>query len=305
LRCLVRDPARARGLEEIGAEIVVADVTDADAMARGIEGADLAYHIAAVYDVGVVDRAQIERANVHGTRVFLRAFEAAGVPRGVYVSSAVALGPNDGPLPDLEKRYPGPFPTLYHRTKTEAHWLAREAQRRGAPLIVACPAFVYGPRDEGPVGRFIEDLLRRRIPGLLTKPAIHSFVHVDDVAAGLAAAAARGETGAVYVLAGERESINGFAERVCAAVGRRAPRLRFPTALASGTGIALDAVSRVTGFRFTMSRESVASSARLVAHYEDPRAVAELGYSFRLLEEGVPPTVQWFVRKLRAEERPA
>src|SRR5690606_32725001 len=119
---------------------------------------------------------------------------------------------------------------------------------------IACPAFVYGPGDRGPGGRFTADLLAGRVPGLLSTPAWFSYVHVDDVVDGLLRAGIGGPPGAVYVLSGEHASVNDFAERVCAIAGVRPPRLRFPAGLAWVTGAVLDVVSRLTGLRFPISR---------------------------------------------------
>jgi dihydroflavonol-4-reductase len=297
LRCLVRNRTRAADLATLGAELIDGDATDEAAMLRGMHGVDLAVHLAGIYDIGVVDREALARVNVHGARVFLRALEAGAAPRGIHVSSTVALGPSAGGSADFERRWAGPYPSVYHRTKTEAHWLAREAQRRGAPLAIVCPTFVYGPGDAGPPGRLIDDLIHGRVPGLLAEPAVMSYVFVDDVADTIATAAARAQPGAIYVIGGEPHTINHFAERVCALLGKRAPRLRFPVPLARLTGRALDGVSRVTGVRFSISREAIQATARECWHYEDERAAADLGHRPRPLDDGLPPTVDWFVRE--------
>jgi nucleoside-diphosphate-sugar epimerase len=292
LRCLVRNPARAARLQAQGAEIVVGDVADADAMRRGLDGASLAYHVAAMYDIGRVDVAAMERTNVGGTRAFLDAAREAGLPRSVYVSTIAALGPVSSGDGDEDTRYDGPFPTHYHRTKTEAHRLALAAQSAGMPLIIACPAFVYGPGDEGPAGDFLEDILRHRLPGLPTKPTIFSYVYVDDVVAGLVAAAERGRPGSTYVLSGETASTTEFARRAARVAGTWVSPLRFPGPAVRLTGVLMDAVSSVTGWRMPISREAAASGAsgqRWVHSWG--KAARELGYQPRSLDEGLPPTV--------------
>lgn len=293
----MRDRARAADLVALGAELIDGDATDGAAVLRGIAGVDVAFHLAGIYEIGVVDRAALERVNVHGARVFLGALDASGVKRGVFVSTTAAFGPSEGGRVDIDARYTGPYPSTYHRTKTEAHWLAREAQRRGAPLVIVSPAFVYGPGDAGPPGRLIRDLLKHRVPGLLSEPASFSFVHVDDVAAAIAAAGELERTSRVYAIGGEVCTINDFAEQVCALLGRRAPRLRFPVPLARVTGHVLDAVTRLSGARFTISAESIRVTARTSWCHDDPQAAAELGHAPRPLAEGLPPTVEWFMRQ--------
>jgi nucleoside-diphosphate-sugar epimerase len=297
LRCLVRNPRGAEWLKQLGAELVVGEVTDRAAHERGMTGCALAYHLAAIYDVGVVDAAALERTNVGGTAAFIEALEETSLPRAVYVSSTVALGPVANGISDNVVEYDGPYPTEYHRTKALAHRLARAAQEREDPLIIACPAFVYGPGDNGPGGRFIKDIVRGHLPGLLTDAGWFSYVHVDDVAAGLELIGENGTVGKTYVLSGEPTQMNDFAARIARLAGKRLPLMRFPPALAAGTGMVLDAVTRLTGLRFPITQEGVNSTAKgRWLHSHEP-VTRELNWRPRSLAEGLPETVQWFQQK--------
>lgn len=293
LRCLVRSPDRAAHLVDLGAELVAGDLADGYAMERGMEGASLAYHLAAVYDVGRVDVAGMEAANVRGTALFIASMRARGVAKGVYVSSTVALGPADPVtgLPPAE--YTGPFPTAYHRTKTAAHRVARDAQRAGVPLVIACPSYVYGPGDDGPSAEYMGNLIRHRIPGLSTRPTVYSYVHVDDVVAGLVAAGESGRAGETYVLAGDVASVNEFSKQVTELAGTWLSPLRLPPAMVRLTGIALDGVGRLVGRRMPITRELAESGAtgELWVHSDD-KSRTELGYDPRTLAVGLPETVR-------------
>ncbi|MGH7477517.1 MAG: NAD-dependent epimerase/dehydratase family protein [Longimicrobiales bacterium] len=299
LRCFARPSSDTGPLHELGADVVTGELTDGGVLARAMHGARLAFHLAAIYDVGVVDASAMHRTNVEGTRAFLNAAGRARVARAVYVSTTVALGPAEDGMADPREAGRGPFRSAYEATKAEAHSLARAAQQRGLPLVIVCPAYVYGPGDEGPGGRFIRDLLRRRVPGLLRDPAWFSFVHVDDVVDGLLRAAEVGRIGECYVLGGEACSINDYAARVAAHAGRRAPRLRFPIRLARLTGSALDRIAGLTGLQFPISRENVDTVGRHRWVHPQASAVRDLGWAPRPLSAGLPPTVDWFQGQLR------
>ena len=295
LRCMVRhtrSPASVE-LESLGAELIPGDLIDDVALEHGFRNADLAYHLAAVYDIGVVNAGALENTNVDGTRNFIRMLERANV-RGVHVSSTAALGPVASGEGDETSSYSGPYPSIYHRTKTHAHRIAREAQERGAPLIIACPANVYGPGDEGPHGRFIRDILRGRVPAMVANPSWYSYVHVDDVAQGLFLIGERGQVGTTYVLAGEAERIDRFAARVAAAAGKRGPFLKIPAPMARLTGAVLDRVGRATGRRFSLSVEGVNIATRDRWVYSNARATNELGWHPRGIDEGLKDTIAAF-----------
>lgn len=292
IRCLVRSDHRGQTLRRLGAEVIVGEVNDVHAHRAGLRDARLGFHLAATYDIGVVDAAALQQNNVEGTRAFLTAIEQVQTPWAVYVSTTVALGPTTHAT-DREPRdaYDGPYPSQYHRTKAEAHKLARAAQERGVPLIIVCPSLVYGPGDRGPGGRFIKDILRRRMPGLLTTPGSFSYVFVDDVVEGLITASDQGTIGETYLLTGEGASMNDFAERVARLGGVSPPPFRFPPRLAQLTGSLLDVIARITGIRFPITREGVATSATDEWLHTHERATRDLGYAPRSLDQGLPDTI--------------
>jgi dihydroflavonol-4-reductase len=293
IRCLVRSPERAAALAAMGAELIVGDITDETALAKAAAGAQLAYHLAAIYEIGRIDVGAMERTNVEGTRRFLSAVQAAGVPRVVHVSSTAALGPVRADVTADDGAYGGPHPSVYHRTKAESHALAHEAQQRGEPVIVACPGFVYGPGDEGPSLDFISDVLRHRVPGLSTRPTYFTYVHIDDVVDGLVAAGERGAAGATYVLGGESSSVNDFAKRVASIAETWLSPLRFPPPLVTLTGVLMDGISRLTGWRLPINRElAVVGGSGSREDHPHERAARELGYSPRPLAAGLPDTIR-------------
>ena len=105
----------------------------------------------------------------------------------------------------------------------------------------------------------------------------------------------RGRTGATFVLSGEAESVTGFARRVSHLALVKPPFLSFPPVLAAATGVLLDAVTRITGLRFPISREAVAVSAGHRWLHTHTPATNELNWKPRSLAEGLPETVNWFL----------
>jgi nucleoside-diphosphate-sugar epimerase len=293
LRCLVRSPDSASALIALGAELVVGDAADEGALAEGMRGAAVAWQVAGRYDLGRVDAAAMEHVNVAGTRAFLSVLRRSAVGRGIHVSSTAALGPVVAGEGNEQSEYHGPYPSVYHRTKTEAHHMALAAQADGVPVTVVCPALVYGPGDEGPSGRYVRDLLRHRVPGLSTRPAWFSYAHVGDVVQGMIEAGIRRDVSGTYVLSGEHATVNRFTAMIVALAGTWGPPLRIPPALVRATGSVLDLVSRVSGVRLPISRElaDVAATGERWVH-SHARATAELDYRPRSLAEGLPETVR-------------
>src|SRR2546421_9012232 len=72
---LVRTTVKARELRELGCELVEGDLSNDDAIRRGVHGADAVFHVGAMYKVGVPrsERPALHEANVRGTERVLDA----------------------------------------------------------------------------------------------------------------------------------------------------------------------------------------------------------------------------------------
>src|SRR4051812_49981487 len=86
------------------------------------------------------------RVNVEGTKVVLEEALRAGVERVVYTSSVAAIGPAPRPSTADEAQ---PFPRgadviPYVRAKREAEGPAPRIAALRLPLVLVCPAHVFG-----------------------------------------------------------------------------------------------------------------------------------------------------------------
>lgn len=143
--CLVRSIAKAERLfpASRSPDIVRGDLSDAAALRKGIERAEVVFHVAAA--TAARNRAHFFEVNEGGTALLLEAARSAGGPlrRLVYVSSVAAAGPSrrGRALQGGEQENPV---THYGASK-----LAGELAVRGSslPWTVVRPPTVYGPRD--------------------------------------------------------------------------------------------------------------------------------------------------------------
>lgn len=203
---LVRRPEspEARAVAALGATLAAGDVTERESMRAAMTGADAVIHNAGVYEMGVnaAGRARMTAVNVDGTRNTLTLAQELGIPRIVYVSTAFAFGDSSGAVRDETwARQSAPL-SPYEETKTTAHGIARDLQRDGCPLVIACPVGVVGEGDHASLGHFARLYVRGLMPPIVFGDGRVSFVHVDDVAEALARCVERGRTGETYLLSG-------------------------------------------------------------------------------------------------------
>jgi farnesol dehydrogenase len=304
LRLLVR---RGSSRERFPADVEFAegDVTDGPSLTRAVAGCDAVIHAAALVKI-LAPRHEFDRINVRGLEKVMAAAEDAGcVERLLYVSSFIALGPTDGRVLD-ESAEPRDRDWIndYERTKTLSDRAARKAIGNGAPLSVVYPGVIYGPGEmtEGNiVVRHILDLVHGRLPGLIGSPARRwNYVHVDDVARGVALALEHPQTGR-YILGGENITLAEFYRLVGEATGAKIPTLRFPDLVAKAAGAAQKAWAGLRGTTPQLTPDLV----EIYKHdwaYDSTKAETELGYKARPFAEGLASTVAW-LRETGAMEK--
>jgi len=288
----VRDPARARGLTEAGAELVAGDLESEDLIADAMQRCDAVIHCAAIYEIGIPAsrRPAMHAANVAGTERILRLARQSGVARVVYVSTVNAFGNTEGQVVDENHVHNERYVSYYDETKHLAHKAARAAIADGLPVIIVQPGAVYGPHDKSPQGNMIAQFLEGKLPAMTFPEAGLNMVHRDDIADGILLCLDRGKPGEQYVLGGEITTLGGLIKTLARVSGRKAPSLTVPAGLMKAISPLGPVIGPALGFGPNLG-EIIKATHNVTYWARDDKARREIGYSPRSLEQGLRDTL--------------
>jgi nucleoside-diphosphate-sugar epimerase len=293
--CLVRTPEKGKKAAGLGCELVGGDLSDAEALRRGMEGCDAVIHAAAMYEVGIPAKQHpaMYEANVRGTERVLQAALEAKVGKVVYVSTVGIFGNTHGKVVDESYEHPGKeFTSYYEETKLEAHRIAKRMMSEGGlPGIIVQPGGVYGPDDTSQLGDLLEQLLSGKMP-LLPFPELGiCLTHVEDIAAGILLALDKGKVGETYVISGPATTMREAVDVVAGLAGRKAPKHALPTALMKAMTPIGPLVGRLMGQPPNL-RELISSADGVTFWASYEKAGRDLGYAPRGMEEGLRQTLE-------------
>jgi 2-alkyl-3-oxoalkanoate reductase len=195
-----RSPERARDLQAAGAEAVVADALDADAVRTAVVAAqpDAVIHqltaIPARLDPRTIERDFVlnDRLRSEGTRHLVSAAREAGARRVIAQSIAFiyatgtpgSLHLESDPLLDDEQS-----PKSFRRTARAVRELEQTVLEAGG--IVLRYGYFYGPGSSiARNGAMADELHRRRVPVVGGGGGVWSFIHLADAARATVAALA-------------------------------------------------------------------------------------------------------------------
>lgn len=293
---LARDPRRADGLADLGAQVAEGDVTDLESMRAPMAGCDGVFHVAGWYKLGVRDRRPAWLVNVEGTRNVLWLMRELSIARGVYTSTLAVNSDTRGHIPDETYRFSGRHISEYDRTKAAAHDLALEMIDQGLPLVIAMPGLVYGPDDPSNMGFTLRQYLQRRLP-LVPRGAAYCWAHVDDIAMALRLAMEKSRAGEVYMINGPAHTLLEalqIAERITGIPvppGAPAWMLRLLSALVAPFEGLLQLPE-------IYSAETLRVSAGVTYLGDNTKARRELGYQPRPLADGLRETLAYEMDQL-------
>jgi len=296
LRLLVRPGSRRDNIDGLDADVAVADMRDAGAVARAVRGARVLFHVAADYRLWAKDPSEIVRNNLEGTRSVMQGALAAGVERIVYTSSVATLKPHDdGTAADETSRHTVETAIgAYKRSKLVAERLVeRMIEDDGLPAVIVNPSTPIGPRDikPTPTGRVIVEAARGRIPAFVDTGL--NLVHVDEVAAGHVLALEKGRVGESYILGGEDVGFRDLVGAVAELAGRKPPSIGLPRMPLFPVAYAAEALAQVTGKEPFITVDAL-KMAKYRMFFSSAKARRELGYSWRPYREALVDALAWF-----------
>lgn len=302
VRCLVRDPERARCILGGEMELAAGDLTEADSLAPLLHGVEAVCHLAGHASYWPARAAQMYEVNVLGTARLLDACAATGVTKLLHTSSIATLGWVAGDeIGDETTLYNWHgLGIAYFDTKYEAERMVLADPRVAA--VVVNPALAFGPGDtNGNALRFLREVAAG-VPGY--PPGSTTAAVLADVVAGHLAALDRGHPGERYVLGGSPLSFADLFAAIARVVDVPAPRRRLAPWMLGALALAHTGAGLITGRE---PRVSIPTGRILTRNrrYRSAKAVAELGYLISPLATGLRSCWEWHLEYSGASAHPA
>jgi len=291
---LVADRDQARDIAEYGVRPHIGTLSEKEALRRGLRHVDGVFHVAG-HRIGFAERKTAEAVNVTGTRNVLELVREHGIHRVVVTSTLGVFSDTGGEVVDENHRFTGDHITAYDRIKARVHYeVALPMMEKGLPAVLLMPGAIYGPRDTS----LMADVLTRYLLGrarFVSAGTAYCWAHVEDVARAHLQAMQFGRSGESYIVGGEPHTVREVLTRAGRLVGRRLPPIPLPPWAVWPAAAATRAVSAVVPpLRPTADRLRVAMGATYLG--SDAKARAELGFTPRTLDEGLPGAVEWLLR---------
>ncbi|MGN6490711.1 MAG: SDR family oxidoreductase [Agriterribacter sp.] len=301
IHLLCRTPPTLPEFQQPNIKIFKGDIIDPESLKPAFENVDQVYHLAAYARLWAKDPSIFHTFNVKGTGNVLSAAKAANVKKLVYTSTAGVIGPSkDHPMRETDPRITGFF-NLYESTKSESEKIALDYARNGLPLCILNPSRIYGPGfDTGsnPITKIVELSVKGKwkiIPG--SGNDIGSYPFIDDVVDGHIAAMHRGRSGERYILGGVNVTFNELIVTIkkYSGIEKKLRHIPFPLLKIISHLMLLNA--NITG-KYPMMTPDWVDKYKYDWALDSSKAINELGYNIRPLEDGIRQTVEW-VKKNR------
>ncbi len=231
---MTRSAGKAETISSVGADAIVADAFDAEAVTTAIVRAapDVIVHemtaISPSASLRNFDRALAltNRLRTEGTRNLLRAAIAARARR--FIAQSFAGWPfarEGGPVKTEEAPLDRNPPTAARRTLGAIRELeAIVTTADGLEGVVLRYGAFYGPGTSlGQDGKVVELVRRRRLPIVGSGAGIWSFVHIRDAASATVIAVERGAPGIYNIVDDDPAPVSEWLPALAAAIGAKRP----------------------------------------------------------------------------------
>lgn len=294
LRCLARPSSRTETLREIGAEVVVGDVTDKQSLLDGMRGCDWVVNLANFFEFWAPDPRVYRDVNILGTRNVMEAAIAAKASKVVHISTVVVYG--SAKLPITEASEVGAdCPSEYARTKRAGDEVAWEFYRKGhLPLVVIYPAGVIGPDDDKAAGRYISNLIRGKMPAQILTRRVFPWVDVRDVAEAIARVLDKdANIGEKYLIAAENLTFGEINRMLSELSGAKLPGLTLPDSVTIALALFATGLANLT--KRPPMLELAIDQIRLLKQglqVDGSKATRELGLSYTPIRKALQDEVR-------------
>lgn len=294
VRILVRPTSDLSELQDLNYEKSFGDVTDFESLIKALHGVESVFHLAGVIGYQRSQRALMEKVNVGGTELVLKACQQMGIKNLLYLSSVVAVGSGFSPEQILNENSAYNLSHLhlgYFDTKHAAEKLVIEAHEKGiVEAVIVNPSTIYGPGDAKKGSRKTQlKVAQGRFP-FYTQGGVN-VIDIEDVLSGIMTAWTQRKTGERFILAGENLLIKDLFALIAEAAGQKTPDWLLPNWVLFSLGHLGDFRQKLGG-ESSLSVEN-AWSATLYHWFDNTKAQKILGLRPRPAKFAIAKSVAW------------
>ncbi len=291
VRAFVRHNADTRNLSWLNIEIVRGDLLKASTVVDAAAGCRIVIHAAGWINTHPLNSWRVWQVNFIGTANVLTAALKAGVDKVIYTASPLTLGASADGQPANESVTDNlthlEFPYLSASRAAQAK--AAKMLDDGLPLVFVYPTCCLGPGihdlNASPYRQIIA-FLRGRMPFYSSGGL--NLADVRDAAEAHVLALQYGRIGQKYIAGGQNITFRDLLARLAKAADVRRLALPVPNAAILAGGWLMQWFSRKP-----LMDAATARLMRYRWYYDSTKAMTELGYSPRPLDETLRDTVAW------------
>ncbi|WP_404310312.1 NAD-dependent epimerase/dehydratase family protein [Neorhodopirellula lusitana] len=297
--CLTRGTPEPGVFEGTNAELVQGDLFDQPTLNTAIAQADAVIHCAGLIHIGWTQHEISMRINRDGTRLIAetclkknRKLVHVGTVNTLAISTRDTVSDETTPL-DIAG---GQVPCSYINSKRAGVEEVKKAVANGLQATIVHPAFMLGPWDWKPSsGRMMLEIGRAWRP--IAPSGGNSVCDSRDVAAGtIAAITAPVQNGSEFILAGHNLRYKELWDMIAPRMGKRGPLFRAGPGQRWVGGATGDLWTKISGNEPDLNSASIGISSQTHS-YDSSRAIKELGYRIRPLEETLDDAANWIKRQ--------
>lgn len=271
-------------LTGLGVDTSEGSVTNAEDIARAVEGVTEVYHLAGKVSRENDDAREMYKLHVDGTRLLCDAARKAGVKTIVLASSSGTIAVTEKGEVTPDETYPPPLDIIarwpYYASKAYQEMAALERfNGKGLRLVIMNPSLLLGPGDDRLSStKIILDFMARKISAVPNGGL--NFVDVRDTAKAFRAAMQKGRHGQRYLLGAVNWTFVKFFDRLERLTKVASPRLAFPSKFAVTGAQVIDSLFRQWNLASPLQAAEI-EMAEYFWYFNHNKARRELDFSPR------------------------
>jgi dihydroflavonol-4-reductase len=284
-----------RSCEGLPVQFVKGDLHDKSGLHQLMHHCDALVHCAGLISVNGDPKGLVHQTNVEGTKTVMEVARQSGIKRVIHISSIHAFKQRPShEMLDEKRETVNEKATAYDHSKKMGQQIALSMNGNGMEVIVMNPTSLIGPYDFKPsrMGKVIINLYLGRLHFVIDGG--FDFCDSRDVAQAIVNGLTRGTPGEIYLLPGRWHSLSELAKLLSNVSGRKIKTIALPS-LIGKAGLPF-----IKFMAYLKKKEPLYTNEALEAIIAGNRCISgakamhELNYSIRPLEETLRDTFHWF-----------